>query len=63
MCLIGAVTQTPAIFEDVVASQDRFESRWGLRPVPEVPRGLPRDRPCHAVCHAEIDGLRRGVTG
>jgi hypothetical protein len=24
-----------------------------------APRGLPREHPCHAVCHAEIEGVRR----
>src|SRR5437879_2478656 len=32
-------------------------------PVRELPRAVPRERPCHAGCHAENDGPRRVLTG
>ena len=44
--------------ENIARQSRRLVTGMGLA----VPCGLPREHRCHAVCHAEIDGLRRGVT-
>jgi len=50
-----------SIRHGVVPEKTLNESR--RRPSDRLPRALPRVEPCHAVCHANLDGLRRLVTG